>query len=179
MQLRGQDCSPCYTRPQPCASCGQQRQVTFRDRHGNPLLRRVSDRDARDPRQVLVALITTLDPGLSADAVTRAITATTTKSAHAGKLAWTIEDARELLTGDGANAPFPMILRLIDALRAAGATRIRPPACPRCQRVIALSKRRDGLWICCNCCARANAVACSGCGTVREPAARDAHGDPL
>jgi hypothetical protein len=63
MQLRGQDCSPCYTRPQPCASCGQQRQVTFRDRHGNPRCSQCPDRDARDPRQVLVALITTLDPG--------------------------------------------------------------------------------------------------------------------
>ena len=103
MQLRGQDwyCSPCYTRPQPCASCGQQRQVTFRDRHGNPRCSQCPDRDARDPRQVLVALITTLDPGLSADAVTRAITATTTKSAHAQKLAWTIEDAPELLPATG------------------------------------------------------------------------------
>jgi hypothetical protein len=72
-----------------------------------------------------------------------------------------------------------MVLRLIDALRDAGATRIQPPACPRCRRVIALSKRRDGLRICRNCCARANAVACSGCGTIREPAARDAHGNPL
>jgi hypothetical protein len=181
MQLRGQDwyCSPCYTRPQPCAACGEQRQVTFRDRHGRPRCSQCPDHDARDPRQVLVGLITAIDPGLSADAVTTAITDTVSKPAHAQKLAWALEDAPELLTGDGAKAPFPMVLRLIDALGDAGATRIQPPACPRCRRVIALSKRRDGLRICRNCCARANAVACSGCGTVREPAARDVHGNPL
>ena len=101
------------------------------------------------------------------------------KPAHEQKLAWVIGKAPELLTGDGARAPFPMVLRLIDALCDAGATRIQRPACPRCRRVVALSKRRDGLRICRNCCARANAVSCSGCGTVREPAARDAHGAPL
>jgi hypothetical protein len=181
MQLRGQHwyCSPCYTRPQPCGSCGQHRQVTFRDRHGKPRCSGCPDHDVRDPRQVLVEIITALDPGLNADAVTTAITATVSKPAHAQKLAWAIEDAPELLTGDGAKAPFPMVLRLIDALRDAGATRIQAPACPRCRRVVALSKHRDGLRICRNCCARANAVACSRCTAVREPAARDDDGKPL
>ena len=58
---------------------------------------------------------------------------------------------------DGAKAPFPVVLRLIDALCEAGAVRIRRPACPRCRRVVALSKQRDGLRICRNCCARARA----------------------
>jgi len=181
MQRRGEDwyCSPCFARPQPCARCGQQRQVTFRDRYGRPRCSGCPDHDTRDPRRVLVGLITSLDPGLTADTVTTAITATVTKPAHEQKLAWAIEQAPELLTGDGAKAPFPMVLRLIDALCDAGATRIQRPACPHCRRVVTLSKRRDGLRICRNCCARANAVACSVCGTVREPAARNAHGDPL
>jgi hypothetical protein len=45
--------------------------------------------------------------------------------------------------------------------------------------VITLSKQRDGLRICRNCCARARAVPCVKCGTVREPAARDGQGRPL
>lgn len=181
IQRRGEDwyCSPCFARPQPCASCGQERPVTFRDRHGRPRCSQCPDRDARDPRRILVEITTALDPGLTADAVTAAITATVTKPAHEQKLAWALEDAPELLIGDGAKAPFPMVLRLIDALCAVGATRIRRPACPRCQRVVTLSKRRDGLRICRNCCAHARAVACSQCGTVREPAARDAEGQPL
>lgn len=181
MQRRGEDwyCSPCFTRPQPCANCGQHRQVTFRDRQGRPRCSQCPDHDIRDPRQVLVELIAALDPGLTADTVIAAITATVTKPAHEQKLAWTLEQSPELLTGDGAKAPFPIVLRLIDALCAAGATRIQRPACPRCQRVVTLSKRRDGLRICRNCCARARAVACAQCGTVREPATRDAHGRPL
>ncbi|HKR48058.1 MAG TPA: hypothetical protein VJT72_00505 [Pseudonocardiaceae bacterium] len=181
MQRRDDDwyCSPCFARPRRCAGCGQQRQVSFRDRQGQPRCAQCPDRDTRDPRRVLIGLITALDPGLTADTVAAAITATVTKPAHEQKLAWAIEEAPELLSGDGAKAPFPMVLRLIDVLCAAGATRIQRPACPRCQRVVTLSKTRDGLRVCRNCCARARAVACSHCGTVREPAARDAYGGPL
>jgi hypothetical protein len=119
------------------------------------------------------------DPVLPAEAAAAAIEATVTKLAHLQKLAWLLQDKPELLTGDGAKAPFPVVLRLIDALCEAGATRIRRPACPRCQRVIALSKKRDGLRICRNCFARARAVPCARCGTTREPAARDGQGRPL
>jgi hypothetical protein len=181
MQRRGEDwyCCHCVVRPQACSACGQQRQVTFRDRYGSPRCSRCPDPDTRDPRRVLVEVITSLDPDLTADAVTAAVAATVTKPAHEQKLAWAIEEAPELLTGDGAKAPFPMVLRLIDALCDAGATRIQRPACPRCQRAVALSKRRDGLRICRNCTAKANTVACSRCGTLREPAARDDKGEPL
>ena len=119
------------------------------------------------------------DPGLPAEAAAAAIKATVTKQAHLQKLAWLLHDEPGLLTGDGAKAPFPVVLRLIDALCEAGAARIRRPACPRCRRVITLSKQRDGLRICRNCCARARAVPCAKCGTMREPAARDGQGRPL
>jgi hypothetical protein len=181
MQRRGADwyCCPCFVRPQACAGCGQERQVAFRDRHGRPRCIRCPDQDASDPHRVLVEVITAIEPALPADAVAAAIEATVTKAAHLQKLAWVLQDAPELLTGDGARAPFPMVLRLIDALCDAGATRIRRLVCPRCQRVVALSKQRDGLRICRGCCARARAVACARCGTVREPAARDPNGQPL
>lgn len=96
MQLRGQDwyCAPCYARPQPCASCGQQRPVTFRDRHGRPRCSGCPDQDVGDPRRVLVGLITALDPGLSTDAVSTAITSTVSKPAHEHKLMWAIDAAR-------------------------------------------------------------------------------------
>ena len=124
-------------------------------------------------------VINAVDPGLTADAISAAITATVARPADLQKLAWAIEAVPELLTGDGAKAPFPMVLRLIDALCDAGATRIQRPACPRCHRVVTLSKKRDGLRICRNCCARAHAVPCARCGAVREPATRDAQGAPL
>ena len=84
-----------------------------------------------------------------------------------------------LLTGDGAQAPMPGVLRLIDELCQAGAQNITRPACPRCHRVIRLDRRIDGQWLCRNCVARSQAQPCSRCGAVREAAARDEHGLPL
>jgi hypothetical protein len=181
MQRRGDDwyCSPCFIRPQACASCGRERQVAFRDRHGRPRCGQCRDQDTGDPIAALVKVIISIDPDLTVDAVRSAITATVTKTAHFQKLAWVLQDTPELLTGEGAKAPFPMVLRLIDALCDAGATTICRPACPRCGRVVTLSKQADGLRICRTCYARAHAVTCSRCGTVREPAARDTQGRPL
>lgn len=172
-------CSPCVTHPKVCAGCGQQRQVASRDRRGRPRCNKCPDQDAREPRAAMVEIITGIDPDLSAQAVAAAIEQTVIKPAHLQKLVWAFQQAPDLLTGGGAKAPFPMVLRLINALCDAGATHIQRPACPRCRRVVTLSKQRDGLRICRNCCARANAVACGRCGTVREPAARDADGRPL
>ena len=181
MQRRGGHwyCRSCVIRAQACASCGHERPVTFRDRHGRPRCSQCPDRESRDPRLILVKVITSLDPTLRAEAVTAAIEATVTKPAHLHKLAWVLHDAPELLTGDGAKAPFPMVLRLIAALCDAGATGIQRPACPRCQRVVTLSKPHQGLRICRNCRAHARAVPCAGCGVVAEPGARDAQGRPL
>jgi hypothetical protein len=137
------------------------------------------DQDAQDPLPVLVEVITTVDPGLSPEAVTTAIEATVTKQAHLQKLAWILQEAPSLLTGEGAKAPIPMVLRLIDALCQGGSSRVRRPACPRCHRVVTLSKIRDGLRICRNCFARARAVPCAQCQSVREPATRDPQGRPL
>jgi len=94
MQRRDEDwhCSPCFVRPQACAACGQQRHVTFRDRHGRPRCSQCPDHDERDPHRVLVEVITSLDPGLSTDVIATSITATVTKPAHEQKLAWAIEE---------------------------------------------------------------------------------------
>ena len=100
------------------------------------------------------------------------------KPAQLRKLAWALQESPALLTGGGAEAPFPMVLRLIDALCDAGATRIARPPCPRCGRVVALSKLGDGLRVCRGCCARARACL-RPVRTVREPAARDEQGQPV
>jgi len=181
MQRRGEEwfCSACFTRPWVCAACGKERQVAFWDRHGRPRCAKCPDQDPGDPLVALVKLVTTVDPGLSPDAVRSAIATTVQKHAHVQKLLWALERHPALLTGEGAEAPFPMVLRLIDTLVGGGATVVCRPACPRCRRVVVLSKRLDGLRICRNCCARAHAVACSRCGDVREPAVRDTEGRPL
>lgn len=109
MQCRGDDwyCSPCFRRPQPCSSCGRERPVTFRDRHGRPRCSGCPDRGGRDPRQVLAEIIAAADPGLSTDAVAAALAATVVRPADMQKLAWVLENAPELLTGYGGQGALP------------------------------------------------------------------------
>jgi hypothetical protein len=181
MQRRGDHwyCSPCFTRPEACAACGNLRKATFRDRHGRPRCSECPDQDPRDPRDLLAAIITSADPGLAEVTVNAVLGQVVTKAAHLQKLAWALEESPGLLTGDGARAPFPMILRLIDALCEAGATRIQRPACPFCGRVVTLSKQIDGQRACRACTARSRAVPCGRCGRVCEPASRTPGGQPL
>jgi hypothetical protein len=181
LQRRGEEwlCSPCFVRPQICAGCGEERQAAFRDRNGEPRCGACRDRTFEDPLAALVGQITAIDRGLTEEAVRSAVTATVSKATHIEKLLWAFQAAPELLTGEVAKAPFRMVLRLIDALCDVGATVVHRPLCGRCGRVVTLSKKLDGLRVCRNCCARAHAVACSKCGSVREPAARDRDGRPL
>ena len=171
-------CSPCRDKPQPCARCGEERRVSTRDRHGRPRCDRCPDTGG-DPVGLLTQVVTGLDPALGGEAVTTALDRATVRAAGQRRLAWAIVDQPGLLTGNGAQAPSPAVLRFIDELIRAGATRILPPRCPRCDRVVSLSKLLDGQRVCRNCFARTRAVPCSRCGAVREPAARDADGGPL
>jgi hypothetical protein len=181
MRRRGQDwyCTACGRRPARCASCGQDRAAATVDRQGRPRCRQCPDDDDRDPGVVLAEVITRLEPSLPAERIAAAACRAQPGPAKLRRLAWAIEDAPGLLTGDGAHAPMPGVLRLIDELCGAGAQNIVRPACPRCRRVIRLDRRIDGRWLCRNCVARSRAQPCSRCGAVREPATRDEHGRPL
>ena len=128
---------------------------------------------------ILTGVITRLEPSLPAGRIAAPAARAQPGQAKLRQLAWAIEDMPSLLTGDGAQAPMPGVLRLIDELCQAGAQNITRPACPRCHRVIRLDRRIDGQWLCRNCVARSQAQPCSRCGAVREAAARDEHGLPL
>jgi hypothetical protein len=177
----GQDwyCGGCARRDSRCSACGRQALITSRDREGQPRCARCPDRDDRDPLAVLAAAVTAADPSLTADTVTAATQRVFSKTANLRKLAWAIEGNPGLLTGDGARAPVMGVLRLIDELAGAGAENITRPACGRCHRVMQLYRRLDGLWCCRNCVAKTRTQSCARCGTMREPAARDEHGQPI
>jgi hypothetical protein len=128
---------------------------------------------------VLAEVATRLDPSLPASAVHAAARRAVARPAKLRQLAWVVQDRPELLTGAGAEAPIPAVLRLIDQLCDAGAQTIARPACPGCRRVIGLHRRVGGQWLCRNCVAKSRAQPCSRCGAVREAATRDPHGRPL
>ena len=181
MRRRGQDwyCTACGRRPARCASCGQDRAIATVDRQGRPRCRQCPDDDDRDPVEIITGVITRLEPSLPAERIAAATWRAQPAPAKLRRLAWAIEDTPGLLTGDGAHAPMPAVLRLIDELCNAGAQAITRPACPRCGRVIRLGQRIDGQWLCRNCVARSRAQPCSRCGAVREAATRDEHSRPL
>jgi hypothetical protein len=182
VQRRGQDwyCGACGPRPEPCARCGLSRPVSVRDRAGRPHCHACQPEGSDgDPAAIVAGIITVVDPGIPAGTIAAAVLAAAPGTGQLRRLAWALQDHPELLTGAGARAPVPSVLRLIGALAGAGAQQIIRPACPHCGRVIALVKPRDGVRLCRNCVARSRAVTCSRCGVVREPATRDEHGRPL
>lgn len=181
LQRRGDHwyCAVCGPQPEPCATCGETRRVATRDHDGRSRCGRCPPDDGRDPADIVVEVVAAVDATIPADAVVAAVGAVTSRSGQRRQLAWALQDRPELLTGAGAEAPVPSVLRLIDELCEAGATRIVRPACPGCGRVIRLIKPRDGLRLCRNCVAKSRAERCSGCGAVREPATRDEHGRPF
>lgn len=179
LQRRGQDwyCGVCGPLRETCAGCGKARRVHSRDRDG--AARCSSCQPTEDPIALVIEVVAGIDPDLPAQSVATAVRAAATQSGQRRQLAWALVEHPELLTGAGAQAPVPSVLRLIDELIEAGARGVLRPPCPRCGRVIALVKPRDGVRLCRNCVAKSRAEPCSRCGAHREPATRDEHGRPL
>jgi hypothetical protein len=77
LQRRGQDwyCGVCGPPLLRCAVCGNMRKIAARDRHGRPRCHSCLPGDDPDPMQILLDVLTTLDPALDAAKVTGAVQA--------------------------------------------------------------------------------------------------------
>jgi hypothetical protein len=180
-QRRGEDwyCGVCGPVREPCTACGLLRPVNSRDRDGKPRCHRCPPGGFRDPVALITEVVASVDPSLPAGTVAAAVTSAVPRPGQRLPLAWALQDRPGLLTGDGAEAPVPAVLRLIDRLCDAGGQAVVHPACPGCGRVMHLHRPIGGQWLCRNCVARSRVRPCSRCGRAREPAARDASGTPL
>jgi hypothetical protein len=180
-QRVGQDwyCAVCGPKPERCSACGELRRVATRDRAGKPRCRRCPDVDGRDPVGLISARVAALQPDADTELVAAAVREVAPRPSHQQRLAWALEDNPALLTGAGHLAPVPALLRLIELLNERGVTGVVRPACPRCHRVVRLSKPLGGERVCRNCIAKARAQPCARCGALREPATRDVRGRPL
>ncbi len=180
-QRRGQDwyCAVCGPHREPCAGCGQIRPVSSRDRDGRARCVHCPPDDGGDPVDAVLEVIRRLDPTLPPARVAAAVQAAAPRSGQRHQLAWALQEQPDLLAGAGAQAPAPCVLRLIDALCDLGSSAVVRPACPGCGRVIRLHRRISKRWLCRNCVAKSRAQPCARCGTVREAATRDEHGQPL
>lgn len=181
-QRRGQDwyCSVCVPSGEQCVGCGNHKAVYVRDRAGGAhCISCQPEGSTIDATGSVVAIVAAIDPGIAGEAVVDAVERAAPHTGQRRRLAWALQDRPELLTGAGAHAPVPSVLRLIDALINAGATGVVAPPCPGCGRVIALVKPRDGVRLCRNCVAKSRAETCARCGVHREPAIRDEQGRAL
>jgi hypothetical protein len=88
------------------------------------------------PGRSPLGVVATLD----ADTISAAVKLVTSRAGQRRQLAWALQDRPELLGGAGAQSPVPSVLRLIDVLCEAGATKMIRPACPHCGRVVKLSE---------------------------------------
>ncbi len=180
-QRRGQDwyCAVCEQHTEPCAACGNTRQIHSRDRAGQPRCAKCPDVDGRDPIMVIHSLIAELDPDADRETIAAAVRRSAPRSSYQQKLAWALEAQPALLTGDGHLAPLRAIPRLVDLLHAAGVGGVVRPACPRCHRVVRIDKPLDGMRVCRTCIAHSRIEKCVRCGARREPVTRDDRGRPL
>jgi hypothetical protein len=127
----------------------------------------------------LLALMAELEPGLSAEAVLGALEQAAARHQGRWRIAAAVTAQPGLLTGEGARAPVPGVLRFISALARAGATSVVEPPCPRCGRQRQLGVPVDGLRLCAGCRSKARAVLCGRCGKVRQPARLNDGGQPV
>ncbi|MGH3629681.1 MAG: hypothetical protein ACRDRL_19870 [Sciscionella sp.] len=181
LHRRGQDwyCSVCITPSAPCAACGRAKRLVFRDRQGQRRCAQCPPVEGKEPVELLIEVVTGIDLSVKPATVAEAVAAVAARPGQRRHLAWAIEEQPELLTGAGAQAPIPAVLRLIEHLADADVHNVVRPSCPGCRRVIRLHRKINGLWLCRTCVAHTRAVTCTGCGAVREPAARDEQGRPL
>jgi hypothetical protein len=127
----------------------------------------------------LLTLIAELEPSLSEDAVLTALGQAAARPDGRRRIAAAVTGQPDLLTGQGARAPFPGVLRLISALARAGATSVVEPACPRCGRQRPLFVPVEGLRVCGGCRSKARALPCGRCGKVSPVARRNDGGQPV
>lgn len=180
LQRKGENwyCGVCGPTPELCAGCGNLRTVTSRTRQGGPLCKRCPVGDGTAPIGIILQIVAAIDPSVGAEAVRTAILAAAPQPVQRLRLARALQAQPGLLTGDGAQAPVPAVLRLIELLCQAGAEHILRPPCPRCGRIIPLVKDGNRLRLCARCASSnpAHYENCHRCGRLRRVRMRTADG---
>ncbi|WP_371792966.1 site-specific integrase [Streptomyces sp. NBC_01471] len=172
-------CSRCVSSASrvACTECGQQREVRARDRDGRPFCRACFIDDDGTTR--LAEVVTGVAPEVNAELVLDALGRAHRRAAGRRQIAAAVIERPQLLTGDGASAPIPGVLRFLEELRAAGATSVVVPPCPTCGRTKRLERPLGAVRVCGNCAAKAGALICSRCGKQKPINHRDENGDPF
>ena len=126
-------CTSCDRRrrgtAEPCAICGNTRQVRARDRDGRPRCGRCGPCDGLDPAGQIAAHVARLGPGLDHPRLLEVIAAAIPRPFQRHQVLRELDQCPGLLTGQGAHGS-PRVNALIQALLAAGRGRRRGPGLP-------------------------------------------------
>jgi len=163
---------------EPCAICGNTRQVSTRDRHGRPRCGRCRPPDSPDPARQIAAHVSRLGPGLDHPRLAEVIREAIPRPFQRHQVLWELDRCPGLLTGEGTHGS-PRANALIQALLAAGAGGVVAPACPSCGRTVPLSHRLGPARCCRRCYDQARLEACSRCQQPAQVASRTAAGEPV
>ena len=120
-----------------------------------------------------------LEPALSPDVILGALGQAAARPDGRPRVAAAVAAQPDLLTGQGARAPFPGILRFISALARADAAVVVEPPCPRCGKQRRLDVPVDGLRLCGGCRSKARSRLCGRCGKVNSVARCNDGGQPI
>ncbi len=127
-------------------------------------------------RSRVVAAVLATDPTLTTAQVETAITAVAEHPAALRSLATALAADRSALR---IGAP-PVVGRLVQALRAQGATSLAEPSCAVCSRAgLPLARSSTNSGVCVRCRRRELAEECARCGIVKPVAGRDSEGNPV
>jgi hypothetical protein len=132
-----------------------------------------------DPAGALLALLAKLEPALSPEVILGALGQAAARPDGRCRIAAAVTGQPELLTGQGARAPVPGVLRFISALADAGAAAVIEPPCPRCGRQRELGVPVEELRLCAGCRSKARALPCGRCGKVRPAVRLNDGGQPI
>ncbi|MFJ9613467.1 hypothetical protein [Streptomyces noursei] len=146
-----------------------------RDRDGRPFCRACFVED--DTTALLAEVVIWIDSEVTAEAVIGALERAHQRPAGRRQIAAAVVERPELLSGEGASASIPGVLRFIEELRAAGATSVVAPPCPGCGRAKPLQSPLGAVRVCDSCAAKARASLCSRCGKQKPINHRDENGD--
>lgn len=161
-----------------CATCEKLRQVKRADRHGRPQCKACAAAESAGHVEEIRAHVSRLDAGCDTARLDALIRQALHRPRWAKDVAWALDARPQLLTGDAARGPRPL-LRLLDELRAAGVRGVVVPGCPRCGQAVALTQIVEGERCCGRCYRHARAQPCARCGTTRPVSARRPDGSPL
>lgn len=181
---RGRICSACYARTIriECFRCHALRPPNTRDAEGRPICHTCVRRERAGAevavmRARISSVVSEAEPELDAATIDAAVAA----AGHNLRYAKSLDDA--LATGPEAlfgSSSAPVVVdRLVQALLAAGATRVVHPACFGCGTTRWLTQRVDGLRACNWCAIKARPEPCSRCGKDGPVSTRDAAGGAI